>query len=228
MSYTMAQLPANERPRERLVAIGHEALSVAELLAIVIGSGTRGKSVVELARDLLSQYGGLEGLAQANIAELSQMRGMGLAKAASLKAALALSLRLKSPTRPIALVRSPKQAWSLLRPLFAGQTTELVVALLRDVRCRPLRVEKLGSGGCAAVSLDGSSLFRLAIRYQAAGLVLAHNHPSLDLLASQQDVEATRRLITAGRLLEISVDDHLIVAENEYLSLRQAHPDLWN
>lgn len=224
----MSDLPSQERPRERLINLGHQALTLAELVAIVLGSGSRGKPVLELARDLLAQFGGLEGLAEASVAELARVPGMGIARATSIKAALALSLRRKCRSTPRVRVRTPAQAFLMLRPFFDSRNEETVVALLLDIRCHPIRVELVAKGGLTAVSLDIQTLFRLALVHQAVGVVLAHNHPSGDLTASHEDIEVTASLVQQGRLIGVSIDDHLIISGKEFVSLRNLRSELWS
>lgn len=224
----LTHLPPDERPRERMIKEGPQVLSVAELIAVILGSGTRGKSVLALAQELLSTFGGIQGLARATIPELAAVRGMGAVKALQLQAAIEIALRRQCEVwRAPPTVKTPQQAYALVRHLLFEQMQEIVVVILRDRKCRPLRVDVIARGGQAAANFEPSDVFRSAVQYRAAGLIMAHNHPSGDLNPSDDDLMVTRKLVSAGRLLEIAFDDHLIVARDLFCSLRTVHAHLW-
>lgn len=216
---TMRHIPDEERPRERLLAKGSDALSLAELLAIILGSGVKGKPILALCDELLETFKSPERLMEASIHELTQVEGIGLAKALQLKAAFAFSLRA------LALKPSEKEgiytsddAFCQLRPHLWGKRCEEFYVMLRDARGGMISIEQVSKGSLSQVSAHPRELFAKAITRSAHSIILAHNHPSGDLSPSAQDLTLTQRLTAAGRILNIPVDDHLIIAGGAFLS----------
>ncbi len=219
---TIKELPSSERPRERLLHYGANALSNAELLAIILRTGTRDENVVRLAQRLLSGYGGLAGLARANTAELAAERGLGPAKTTQLKAALELGRRLlaESPEeRP--QVRSPADAASLVMSEMSLLEQEHMRVLLLDTRNHVLASPTVYIGSLNTSLIRVGELFREAIRANAASLIVVHNHPSGDPTPSPEDVAVTRQIAEAGRLLGVEVVDHLIIGRQRFVSLKE-------
>lgn len=209
-----------------MAALGPHALSAVELLACLLGRGGSGESVLLVAQKLLAKFGSLSGIADASIEELSRVRGVGLAKACQLKAAYELSRRLElEPSasgpggRPIETTQSAARA---ARRYLAGRKKEHFIILLLDSRHRILRAAEISVGTLDMSVVHPRETFREAIRACAAAILLAHNHPSGDPAPSAEDLELTRRLTEAGRLLGIPVLDHLIVGRDQVLSLRAA------
>lgn len=219
---TISKLPAAERPRERLEHFGAAALANAELLAILLRTGTTRENVLQLATRLLAQYGGLTGLARAGFAELCQERGLGAAKVTQIKAALELGRRLvvASPeTRP--QVRSPADAANLIMAEMSLLEQEQLRTLLLDTKNRVLSSPTLYIGSLNTNHLRVGELFREAIRANCAAIIVAHNHPSGDPTPSPEDVQITREIIAAGEMLDIGVLDHLIIGNHRYVSLKE-------
>lgn len=214
------ELPSEERPRERLARHGAVALSSRELLALVIGSGSRRTPVLEVADALIGD--GLRGLAATSLPELEQRRGLGRAKAARVLAALELGARLASEGRGAApALRTPEDVARHLLPRYAHRPVETFGLLALDVRQR-LKREAVVSIGCLTASLvHPREVFQEAVAARAAALVLFHNHPSGDPEPSAEDVALTRRLAAAGALMGIEVVDHLILGAGRYVSLKQ-------
>jgi DNA repair protein RadC len=219
-SARVCDLPAPERPRERLLAGGAGSLSERELLALLIGSGARGRSALALAEDLLRD--GLYALAQREPLELARERGLGPARAACVAAALELGSRLAAAPRPEAPVfRSPAETAAFLLPRHSRRPVEVFGVLALDVRHR-LRREVIVSTGCLTSSLvHPREVFQHAVLARAAGLVLFHNHPSGDPEPSADDVALTRRLAAAGTLMGIEVLDHLVLGAARWVSLKE-------
>ena len=220
-SLTVRDLPLAERPRERLTRLGAEALSEAELLACVLGRGIAGESVLVSAARLLKTFGNLRGIAEASVEQLSQVRGIGPAKAVQLKAVVELARRLALTSnghRP--LVDTEQTAAALVRPHLADKQKEHFIALLLDNRHRLIRVSPIAVGSLSATLVHPRELFKEAISACAAAVIVAHNHPSGDPAPSAQDLEITSRLMAAGALLGIEVLDHLIVGANTVVSLK--------
>lgn len=216
------ELPADERPRERLARAGEGALSTAELLAIILRTGIGGENALALASRLLARYNGLPGLARASFAELQAEKGLGTAKTAQLKAALELGRRmlLASPEDRF-IVRSPADVAQLLIAEMAHLEQEHFRALYLDTRNRLLGSDTLYVGSLNASHIRVCEVFREAVKRNCAALIVAHNHPSGDPTPSPDDIEVTRQLVAAGNLLGIEVLDHLIVGQQRFVSLRE-------
>lgn len=215
----MHGLPFEDRPRERLVRKGEDALSMSELLAIIIGNGTHGKNAIRLAEELLISFSGITGLLDASVEELTSIKGMGRAKAVKIKAALALSTRIQrdmffhSPK-----ITTPKDAFILLQGLFYQKKKEIIAVLLRDIKKRVIHIEVVAIGSLAEVISHPREIFYPAIRKNAHSIILSHNHPSGDVTPSKEDFLFTERLIQSGNILGISLDDHLIISDKSFTS----------
>jgi len=219
---TIRELPSGERPRERLARLGASALSDSELLAIILRVGVGGENVVRVAERLLARFGGLSGLARATIAEIEREHGIGQAKAVQMKAAFELGRRLlvEAPDeRP--QVTSPAEAAALVTADMAHLQREELRVILLDTRHRVVHLQTVYVGSINASLIRVSELFQEAITRNCPALVVAHNHPSGDPTPSPEDVQVTRQLVEAGRLLDIDVLDHLIIGQGSYVSLRE-------
>lgn len=207
-----------------MAALGSQALSSTELIACLLGRGVAGESVTVTAQRLLAQFGSLRGIAEASLEELAQIRGIGLAKACQLKAAWEIGRRVESAPSGAqgAPLETADAAGRAARRYLAGRKKEHFILLLLDSRHRVLRVAEISVGTLDMSVVHPRETFREAISACAAAIILAHNHPSGDPAPSQEDLELTRRLTEAGRLLGIPVLDHLIVGAKGYLSLRSA------
>jgi len=218
----MIDLPEGDRPRERLLARGPSALATAELLAIVLGTGVKDENVVRVSQRLLSTFGNLSGLAQASVGELMAARGLGPAKAAQLKAALELGRRLlvEGPEqRP--QVRSPADAANLLMSEMSLLEQEHLRVMMLDTKNRVLGTPTVYVGSLNTSLIRVGELFREAIRYNCASVIVAHNHPSGDPTPSPEDVAVTRQIAAAGKLLDVDVLDHLIIGRQRFVSLKE-------
>jgi DNA repair protein RadC len=216
----MRHVPIEDRPRERLARHGSPSLSSRELIAILLGTGTRGRGALEVADDLLLPAG-LRGLAGRSLPELTRERGLGRAKAARLLAALELGARLASEGRGAApSFRNAAEAGRFLLPRYGPRPVETFGILALDVRHR-LKREVVISTGCLTSSLvHPREVFQEAVMCRAAALLLFHNHPSGDAEPSAEDLSLTRRLAAAGALMGIEVLDHLIVGAGRFVSLK--------
>lgn len=217
----LRDLPAGERPRERLEQYGPEALSTAELLAIVLRVGVRGESAVRLAERLLSRFGSLPGLARAHLNQLSELPGIGLAKAAQIKAAFELGKRLAaSSEEPRPAVRGSSDAAALVMEDLRHRDQEHFVGIFLDTRNQVIRVRTLAVGTIAGSPAHPREVFREAIAQGAAKLIVCHNHPSGDPTPSSQDLALTARLVEAGRVMGVPLLDHLIIGQGRYVSMK--------
>ena len=222
-SFTIHDLPREEKPRERLQRYGAEALSAAEILALILGRGISGESVMVTAQRLLSQFGDLLGISGASVEELSQVRGIGLAKATQIKAAFELANRLDSPSekgKP-ALVKSPKDVAAAVGSRFRGKKKEHFLALLLDSRSRLIKVSEISVGSLDTSVVHPREVFKEALAASAASVIFAHNHPSGDTTPSEEDIGLSKRLAEAGQIMGVDVLDHVIFAGGDYLSLKR-------
>jgi DNA repair protein RadC len=221
--------PASERPRERLVAHGAEALSHAELIAILLRTGLKGTNAVEVGQQLMQKHGSLQALAQASVDDLKKVRGIGRDKAVTLVAAFALARKMAAELQDESPVLDhPENVVRLLRAKNLVQEVETLQVLLLNTRRRLIRVEKVADGTLDTLLVHPREVFRSAIAANAAAVVLVHNHPSGDPTPSEADIKVTRDLIRAGQLLKIEVLDHVIIGRatperpKDHVSLREA------
>jgi len=222
LSFTVRDMPLTERPRERLADKGAEALSVAELLALVLGRGTRGESVMMTSQRLLGRYGSLDGLLAAPLDELRGIKGVGLAKAAQLKAIHEMRRRLEyEGVRPAgATVKGPEDAVKEVRARLKGKKKEHFLTVMLDTRNHVLGISEVSMGSLDASIVEPREVFQPAISASARSVLLVHNHPSGDPQPSEEDINLTRRLVKAGDLLGIEVLDHIVVSDSSHLSLK--------
>ncbi len=221
-TYRITDLDEAERPRERLARLGPQALSKAELLAILLRVGVEGQNAIDVGRNLLKDFGDLPGIHRASLEELCNQKGVGLAKAAQIKAAIELGRRLtsESPEDRLA-IHSPQDAadW-VLYEMGSLEQEELRVILL-DTRNRVIKQETVYKGSLTSSQVRIGEIFKLAIRLNAAHLLVLHNHPSGDPTPSPEDIAITRSIVQAGKLMDIEVLDHLVIGRMKYVSLKE-------
>ena len=215
------EVPVLERPRERLAIRGAGGLTAAELIGLVWGSGTRGRSAVDLASDALARHDGLTGLARATELELAEVTGIGEAKAAQLVAAFELGRRLLAdwPTARWTIRGPHDVADRLILQMGRLEREELRVVLL-DTKNHVLRVATVYQGNVSSSLVRVGELFRDAVRLNAAGAILVHNHPSGDPKPSRDDIEMTREIKAAAEPLGITIHDHLVIGRKGHSSFR--------
>ena len=222
ITYTIHDLPEDTRPRERLARLGASALSDAELIAIILRSGARGINVIDMATDLMRYYRSLDRLARASFTDLQQHHGIGEAKAAQIQAAIELGrrvMRADPENRPRA--DSPETVAQLLMSELAYAEQEHVKVVLIDTRNGVIATPTVYVGTLNTTSIRRGEIFREAIRQNAAAIIIAHNHPSGDPTPSPEDVILTRRLVEAGKMLDIEVLDHLILGHGRWVSMKE-------
>jgi DNA repair protein RadC len=219
----ITDLPADDRPRERLIGQGAPALNNAELIAILLRMGIEGENAVRVAERLLGQFGGLPGLHRASYADLCAFKGIGPAKAAQILAAIELGRRIAISTpeqRPV--ISSPADAANLLMYRMAAFDQEYLYVILLDTRNRVIgQPVELYHGSLNTSLIRVGEVFREAIKANAASIVVAHNHPSGDPSPSPDDVAVTRALVEAGKMLDIDVLDHLVIGHQRFVSLKE-------
>lgn len=214
--------PAEDRPRERLYHKGAEALADAELLAIQLGSGIRGKSAIEVAREMLAAYGSLADVAGREVAELKKLSGVGPAKAARLVAAFELTRRLRAriPGARVTL-SGPAEVYAAYGPLMEDLKREVFRIALLDAQNGLLRDVVVSEGTLSASLVHPREVFKPAILESAASLILLHNHPSGDPTPSREDLRLTRQLVECSRLLELHIHDHVVIGHGRFTSLAE-------
>jgi DNA repair protein RadC len=226
-SLRLKDQPESERPRERLASHGPDALSHAELIAILVRTGTKGVNVLEVARQMVQKFGSLRALAQASIEELRTIKGIGRDKAVTLVAAFTLARKMAAEIRNEApLVDTPEAVANVLREEVRLRNVETFQVLMVNTRRRLITTVKIADGTLDTILVHPREVFKPAISANAAAIVLAHNHPSGDPSPSEADIKVTRDLIRAGQLLKIEVLDHVILGQvrdgqRDFVSLRE-------
>jgi DNA repair protein RadC len=221
-SYRITDLDESERPRERLANQGADALSKAELLAILLRAGVPGENAVQVGQRLLDVFGGLRGIHRATFDEVCKQHGIGPAKAAQIKAALELGHRLKDEElKERGAIHSPQDAADyVLYEMSALEQEELRVILL-DTRNRFDQVISVCRGSVNSSQVKVGEVFKEAVRHNTPNIIIVHNHPSGDPTPSPEDVALTRQIIQAGKLLDIEVLDHLVIGHGKFVSLKE-------
>ena len=215
---TIKDLPRVDRPREKLEKYGPEKLTNSELLAILLGSGQKGINVVELSKRILSKFSG-DGLSKADIKELKNTFGLGNAKACEIVACFELGRRLLQ-NKQSTLLLSPKDVWEELKDIRDNKKEHFVIFFL-DTRNQEIKREIISIGSLNANLVHPREVFEPAVRYSAAQIIVAHNHPSGDPSPSQEDSDITKQLVDAGKLLGIEVKDHIIVSKTNLFSFKE-------
>lgn len=222
-SFTIRDLPKEERPRERLIKFGEEALSAQELLQVILGRGIAGESVVITAQKLLSQFGSLQKLADASIEELSSVKGIGPAKATQIKAVFEIGRRIstQTPFYKSKELTDPKKVYQLIKGKLKDYHKEHFYIIALNSRNHSIAEVSVGSLDASVV--HPREVFAEAIKHSAASVIFAHNHPSGDPEPSEDDLVTTKQLTEAGKILGIEVVDHIIVTKNSYFSFKDGN-----
>ncbi len=222
------EMPESERPRERLWKNGAASLKTEELIAILLRTGMKGKSAVQLALEMLQEHGhSLNSLSKMDAALLAKRKGVGRTKAIQLKAAFELARRVASESHHREPVDDPAKAAACVREEFRSEDREVFRVLLLDTKNRLIRISRVSVGTVNASLVEPREVFKEAIAHSATSLILAHNHPSGDPTPSSEDIAITKRLARAGELLNITVHDHIILGQSapgraqDYVSLKE-------
>ncbi len=214
--------PENERPRERLIRYGGAALSEAQLLAILLRTGSGDRGVMDLALSLLDTFKSLRDIDNASMSDLSSIKGIGTAKIAQMKAAFELGRRLMAePGHDGPLLLSSSAVYSFFAPRFKHLKKEVFLCLLLDVKTRFIKEVKISEGTLTNSLIHPREAFKEAIRESAAAVIFIHNHPSGDPSPSRDDITVTERLKKAGEIVGISMLDHIIIGDGSYVSLKE-------
>ncbi|WP_156183230.1 MULTISPECIES: DNA repair protein RadC [Bacillaceae] len=221
-SIMIKDYPQNERPRERFIQNGPQSLSNHELLALILGTGTREESVLQLANRLLAEFEGLRLLKDATLEELTAIKGIGKAKAIHLLAAVEIGRRLAGHTHDDRyVIRSPEDGANYLMNDMRFLSQEHFVCLYLNTKNQIIHRQTIFIGSLNASIVHPREVYKEAIRRSAASIICAHNHPSGDASPSREDIEVTRRLVECGKMIGIDLLDHLIIGDNKYVSLKE-------
>ncbi len=215
--------PEDERPREKLLAKGAESLSSAELIAILLATGTGKTTAVDLGKELLTRFGSIEKMSQASLNELTEIPGIGPAKAITLMAAFQLSRNMHKEVaeREFTYFKQPSDVAKIFIPMLGHEKKEVFAIALLDSAGKYMWSEKITIGTLNASLVHAREVFKPAIKHSAVSIILVHNHPSGQLVPSAEDLKITKQIVESGKLLDISVHDHLIVTQDSYLSLKE-------
>ncbi len=218
---TIKQLPTHERPRERLIQSGDEHLTDAELLGIIIRDGTTNYSAVDLAKKLLSEYGDFRRLGLASVGELCKIKGIGPARAAQIKASLAIAKRFSTiSVKPLQQFKCSNDIFRHFHERLRERRQEIFLVVLLDNKNRVMKELTISSGSLTSSIVHPREVFNPAIKESAASVIFVHNHPSGDPEPSKEDIQITQRLIEAGNIVGIKVLDHIIIGNERFVSFK--------
>lgn len=217
--YKIKDMPIAERPRERLLKLGTKSLSTTELLAILFRFGYLNQSAIDIAKTLLSQLNNVSELREKTVKELMNVRGIGVTKAISILAAIELGERVLSNSEERIQISSPNDVYQYVKYDMLHLEQEVLTAIYLDVKTNVIAKKQIFKGGLNQSLIHPREVFKYAVKYSAYSLILVHNHPSGDPTPSKQDIEVTKRFQQAGKLLQIELLDHVIVTNNNYLSI---------
>jgi len=221
-SSAVREMPEEDRPRERLARLGPEALRDAELIAVLLRTGTREMGAVALAEQVLRHFGGLRAIARASVEEIQQVKGMGLVKAVEIKAALELGLRLAThKDRDRRKIRTAQDVVDLLMPRFKHLEVEEFKAVLLNTKNEVMKVVDVSKGGVDGTAAMPAEVFRQAVRDAAPVVVVCHNHPSGNPEPSRDDIALTKRLRDASELMGVTLLDHVVFGDGRHVSMKE-------
>ncbi len=221
-------LPQSDRPRERMVNEGVQALTNGELLALLLNNGTTEMSAIDLGNFILNELGGFSGIHREDISRLLEIKGVGMAKATRIKAAVEVGQRLANERLEAGfLIKTPEDIVSLVGHEMGGLQQEELWVLLLNSRNKYLGRNQLYKGSQDATTVRVGEIFKEAVRKNVYAIALVHNHPSGNPSESPEDVNMTKAVIQAGAILDIRLIDHVIIAANSHTSIRRNHPELW-
>lgn len=232
-SFTIHDLPKEERPRERLENFGAQALSAQELLSLILGRGVRGESVMMTSQKILSRFGSLGALQEASLEDLKEIHGLGSAKAAQIKACLEIARRMNNSdgtnksSKRIKKIVSANDVYKLIKPKLSDYNKEHFFVLSLGSRNNILGIDETSVGTLNANLVHPRETFEVSIRRHAAQVIVIHNHPTGEMTPSEEDEQVTIQLIAAGRVLDILVLDHIIISRDNYFSFANTKPALF-
>ncbi len=221
-TYTVSDLPIEDRPRERLQKVGVDNLSIQELLALIIEKGSKGQSVLTVAQNLLAHFGNLNEMKNANIEELKKVKGIGFATACKLQATFKLSEKAELQVKKFGeKIENPQDVFNLLKKEIRNKKKESFYILSLTTRNNLIYIDKVSTGTLSASLTHPREVFISAIKNSASTVIVVHNHPSGDTEPSEDDLKITQRLVETGKILGIEIVDHIIVSKDSYCSFNE-------
>ncbi len=221
-SYTIKELPEEERPREKLLKYGSAYLSNAELLALIIRTGSKERTAVELAQDILHYFGGLKSLIDLSVEEFEKIKGVGPAKGTRINAVIELCKRLyRVSNEESVIINNPEDVANLLMAELRYLKQEIFKLILLDTKNQVISTPVISKGGLTSSIVHPREVFKEAIRRSSSAIILVHNHPSGLPDPSNNDIKITRQLIEAGEIMDIEILDHIIIGDGVYLSMKE-------
>ncbi len=217
--YRIKELPESDRPREKLLLLGEENLTDTELVAILLRTGIKGKNVIDLARELLLKFNGIEGISRASFKELSNFKGLGKAKAITLKAAIEIGRRSNAGSKATEIT-SPEDAFNVVSK-FRFNSVEIFGIVTLNIKGEVINIHTISKGGVNFAHITPKEVFNPAIKDLSTGIILFHNHPSGNPQPSKEDIVITKKLTETAALLEINIIDHIILGKESFFSLKQ-------
>jgi DNA repair protein RadC len=213
-------LPLDDRPREKMILRGVQSLSDSELLAILLRTGTKGESVIQVAINLLNKFGNIALLANQNINSISKIKGIGKNKAATLMAAFEISRRIESANKWFSKTKiiSPKDVADIFIPILRDEIKENFIVVCLNSSNRIIKYEVISVGILNSSLIHAREVFKTAFEHNSANIILIHNHPSGNVEPSNEDKSITNKLVEAGKIIDVNVFDHIIIAGNDYFS----------
>ncbi|TCS76496.1 DNA replication and repair protein RadC [Effusibacillus lacus] len=222
MRVLVRDVPVEDRPRERMLRDGSQSLSNADLLAILLRTGSNGQSVMSLAEQLLARFGGLRSLMEADIREMTDIPGMGPAKALQVQAAIELGKRIARLTRkPLTVIRSPQDVADLFMDRLRFEKKEHFIVVHLDTKNQVLTEETVSVGSLDSSIVHPREIFKTALKKSSASIICVHNHPSGDPTPSREDILVTKRLAEVGQIMGIELLDHVVIGEQRFISLKE-------
>lgn len=221
MSLMLHEIPSSERPRERLIKYGPESLATYELLAILLRTGTRDISVIDLAKNVLKQVENINMLNQITINELKKIKGIGEVKAIELLASIELGKRINTPLPPEQIVDTPKKAYLLVKEELQHLTQETLVCLYLNAKSELIAKKTISVGTLSQTIINPRDIFKWAFKLSSMAIVLIHNHPSGNPEPSQPDILMTQKIVQAAKIVDLLIVDHIIVGKNRYFSFQE-------
>jgi DNA repair protein RadC len=222
-SVMLREMLETDKPRERLQQVGSENLTSAELLAVILGVGSQGETVTDTAQRMLQKFGGLQGISRATVEELRKVRGVGVAKACRLKAVFELANRrdIETGKKTKAVIKTPEEAYNQLKARALDKQKEFFWAIFLDTRNQAIKTAEISVGSLDSSIVHPRELFKEAVAASASSVIIAHNHPSGNPEASQDDIQLTRRLMEVGKIMGIEIVDHIILGDGRFVSLKR-------
>ncbi|OEH84232.1 hypothetical protein BHU72_12575 [Desulfuribacillus stibiiarsenatis] len=221
-TYMLRDLPPEERPRERMIHHGPETMTNADLLAIILRTGSTNVSVQHLSEQVLSHFDGLHGLLQSTVEEITAIKGIGPAKAVQIMAAIELGRRIARHKKgDTYTIRTPEDGANYIMDELRHLQQEVFVTLYLNTKNQVLSHERITTGSLNSSIVHPREIFKGALKRSCASIICIHNHPSGDPSPSREDIEVTKRLVSAGEILGIEVLDHIIIGDNTYYSLKE-------